>query len=205
MKIENYLTWHVYRVMTILLQKMVVFEHSEKRRRHWPKRRNRNVPPVRNANHPEEITVVYNNRWRRLKPIEKPFKGVFHFGHNGFEESHEVVSSTLFGGNNVGDWGESNVVLGFWFGLDEAEPFFGDHEGYEDVGVLGYKQLAEVHHGVHVASSWVRHSHHVAGDGWWSRNWIWILHGEIRVVFQCFWRVKLRRWSHHKTKGLRSE
>lgn len=73
-----------------------------------------------------------------------------------------VVCASEFGGNNVGDCGVSDAV-GFWVGADEAEPFLGDHESYEeDSGVVGDKQLAEVHHGVDVAASRVGHGHEVA-------------------------------------------
>lgn len=146
-----------------------MFEHGEKRRGHGPKRRHGNVSSVGEANHPVEESVVYDYcRWK-VKTVEEVFKGRLHFGHNGFKEGDEVLGSTLFGWNNVGDCGESDVV-GFGVGVDEAEPFFGDDEGYQDLRVFGEEQLAEVHHGIHVTSSWVRHRYHVAGHGWWLFN-----------------------------------
>jgi len=122
--------------VAVSLEKMVVFEHGEKRRGHGPKRRHGNVSSVGEANHPEEVSVVYDYCRRRVKAVEQVLEGRFHFGHNGFDEREEVVGSMLFGGNNVGDCGELDVV-GFGVGADEAEPFFGDHEGYQDLRVFG--------------------------------------------------------------------
>lgn len=113
-----------------------MFEHGEKRRGHGPKRRHGNVSGVGEANHPEEVSVVYDYCRRRVEAVEQLFKRIFHFGHNSFKKRDEVVGSTLFGGNNVGDCGESDVV-GLGVGADEAEPFFGDHEGYADLRVFG--------------------------------------------------------------------
>lgn len=46
-------------------------------------------------------------------------------------------------------------------GGEEAEPFFGDDEGDEEVGLRREEEGAEVEYRVYVASPWVRHRHQV--------------------------------------------
>ena len=56
-------------------------------------------------------------------------------------------------------------VVGLRIGADETEPFFGNNEGDENIAVFRSKCFAEVHHGVDVAATGIRHGHHVALRG----------------------------------------
>lgn len=60
----------------------------------------------------------------------------------------------------------------FRVGSDEPEPFFCDDESDVEVKVSADEAFAEVHHWVDVASTWVRHGHHVAKFEWWRFSWI---------------------------------
>ena len=47
-------------------------------------------------------------------------------------------------------------------------PFFGDYKGDDDIAVFRSKCFAEVHHGIDVVATRIRHGHHVALRGWFS-------------------------------------
>lgn len=162
-----------------------MFEDSKKRRRHRPKRRNRNLHPISNTHNPEEVSVVHDNTRRRIKlPAEQLIKGCFHLRHDSFKEANEVISSIPFRGDDIRHRREPEVLRRFGAvgGGDEGEPFLGDDEGYEDVGVFGDEELGEVHHGVDVAAAWVWYGHHVGGGGGWWR-WEWrVFHGDEVVL-----------------------
>jgi len=48
----------------------MVVEHRENRRRHGPKRRNRNIPPVSNSDRPVQKSIRHDGGRRRLKAVE---------------------------------------------------------------------------------------------------------------------------------------
>ena len=59
-------------------------------------------------------------------------------------------------------------MIGLRIGVDETEPFFGDNKGDEDIAIFRSKCCTKVHHGVDVATTGIRHGHHVALHGWFS-------------------------------------
>jgi len=137
-------------------------QHGVKRRRHGPKRSHGNIPPICKGDGPAQLNAAENRGRRRLEPIEEPIEGRFHVCHDGFVESGKIGGFVALVRDDVGDGGEAN---GFRLGIGayEAEPLLGDHEGYENLlGSSRCQDLAQVHHGVDVASPRERHSHQVA-------------------------------------------
>lgn len=83
----------------------------------------------------------------------------------GIDEAREVGGSVHLGRDDVRDGSEADVSR-FWLGADEAQPFFCNDEGDEEVGgTAESNELAEVHHGVDMASAGVWYRHHMAADG----------------------------------------
>lgn len=86
----------------------------------------------------------------------------FHLGEDGLEKLWEVLSPDLLRWEYIRDGGEGYVAR-FLVGAHKPEPLLSEDEGDSDARGLGGKDLAQVHHGVDVASSGIRHRHHMAG------------------------------------------
>ncbi|KAM2691742.1 hypothetical protein EV2_006103 [Malus domestica] len=112
-----------------------MLENREKGRRHRPKRRRRDTPPVPGTDSPRQESVGHDQARRRLEPIHEPLERGLHLRHDGVDEAIHVGGADQLRRDDVGNRGESNVVRG-GFGTDEAEPFLRDDEGDEDVRLL---------------------------------------------------------------------
>lgn len=132
--------------------------------RHGPKGSHRNFPSFPYFNRPRHVSISYDGRHWGFEPIKELLEWSFHLRQHRRHEAREVLGSNMFGWDYVGDRSEPDVgrlVVRTY----EAEPLLGNNKSYENIGAFGTEQLAEVHHRIDVASTRIRHRHHVAFAG----------------------------------------
>ena len=111
------------------------------------------------------MSISHDGFHRRLKPVQELLKVHFHFRIHGFQKARKIFPTTHLWRYAVGYGGEPYLSRWLWLWADESEPLFGDDEADENIGGFWSQKLAQIHHSVDVAATWIRHSHQVE-DGW---------------------------------------
>ena len=177
-----------------------MMKHWEDRGRHSPKWGHRNIPSVPQTDSPNKVRINDDGCHRRLKPVQNILNGRSHLRTHGFYEPRKIFTPNQLRRYNVWYVGIAYVTW-LWVWADEAEPFFSDDEGDENIGGFWNQLLAKVHHGVDVASTGIGQRHHVADGGWFSFGSLhfWEFDGNffffyINIKSELYW-MKIRdRW-----------